>query len=73
MGDSIGEKPDAAALVPGPVPEVATGIGTIHEFLQLTKPRIALLIVLSWRSGFVLGSVLISACLYCFMPCSEPG
>ena len=55
MGDSIGEKPDAAALVLGPVPEEATGIGSIHEYLQLTKPRIALLIVISTAVGFCFG------------------
>lgn len=56
MRDPIGEKQDTAALVLGPVPEVASGIRSIHEYLQLTKPRIALLIVISTAVGFCFGA-----------------
>lgn len=55
MRDPIGQRQDTAALALGPVPAVAGGIRNIHEYLELTKPRITLLIVISTAVGFCFG------------------
>ncbi len=55
MHDPTGKKQDTASLVLSPVPDVASDIRLIHEYLQLTKPRIALLIVISTAVGFCFG------------------
>ncbi len=56
MHHSLGNKPEAAAQWLGPAENVALGSRVFHEYLQLTKPRIALLIVISTAVGYCFGT-----------------
>jgi len=51
----LGNKQEAATQWLGQRDEIAFGAGRISEYLQLTKPRIALLIVISTAVGYCFG------------------
>ncbi|HEY3939475.1 MAG TPA: heme o synthase [Bryobacteraceae bacterium] len=56
MHHSLDDKQPVAAPWPVPADEVVPGAGIFREYLQLTKPRIALLIVISTAVGYCFGT-----------------
>lgn len=55
MRDSVRARQDPTTLVHDPTPALTRGSELLYEYLQLTKPRIALLIIISTAVGFCFG------------------
>ena len=55
MRDSVRARQDPTTLVHDPTLALTRGSELLYEYLQLTKPRIALLIIISTAVGFCFG------------------